>query len=115
MAFEVNNNGIQKLDNVQQKKKYIKPENKPIEGENRDYNEAYSALGASAMAQFQASQNIKKSKNTHSQIEIQTSQETEMPTFKTGNEFLAYLKKGSSLSDEVVNDILESSNYDILK
>ena len=107
MAFEVNNSGINRVGDIHQKKKYQKPEVKEVQGENRDYSEAYSTLGASAMAQFQAAQNIQKVKTEPQE----TTEKQKIPELASFDEFWAFLKKGTSYNNERVNSLLINKGF----
>lgn len=104
MAFEVNNNGINRIDGTNQKKKYQKPEAQEIQCENRDYTEAFSALGASAMAQFQACKKFKQPVREQEEFSL-------AKKFKSADEFIASLSKEPTMSDTAVDSILSQWGF----
>jgi len=108
MAFEVNNDGVNRVNDIQQKKKYEKPETKQIQAEDRDFDVAYSVLGAASLAQFQASQKSQKSQ------EVKNTENTTqgfLKKYKSGKEFLDSLSKECTITDQEADEALLKKGF----
>lgn len=105
MAFEVNNNGINRVENPQQKKKYVKPEIKQQQITDKDFTSAYEALGASTSAQFQATQKIQ------SKQQIEEYLKTIPNTFHSGSEFISCLSLTPTISDKEADLTLQKLGF----